>query len=855
LGDQIAFERFVLSRIERRLTSGGVPVAISAAGFRMLLALVDEAGKVVTKDALMRSVWGSSPITENALHVQVAAVRKIIGNHLIITQSGIGYRFAGQLRKSSAAGTTLSGSEKGRRTSNGSRATPGPARHLLGREQKLRDLAKSLSRDRFVTLTGPGGVGKTSLARAFAHMARSEFPDGIWFVELAALRDQAGVADTLKAALGVEGGFDASPLDDVLARLTSKRCLLVLDNCEHLLPALATMVQALHEGAPYLAILATSRQALCCAGEHVEIVPPLALPDTAQGVGRAARRAPAFRLFVERITAGDPHFTVHDDQVAVASRICCSLDGLPLALEIVAGWASVLGLETLEEKLNTAPFSWAHARTTATSRHYDLRAALGWSFDLLSASEQALLRRLSVFAQDFSLNAAEDVAAGGGVAQDAVFTDLAGLVAKSLVTMVHGTRPPLYRLLETTRAFALAKLRDHNEEETFRHRHARYVLALLTVAERAWDTTRGDIWLARYARLIPEIRACVDWAFGARGDIEAGIAIAAASWPLWRELSLRVEGARHLERALALIGPQTPAQVAGQLRQGLGMMICDNQADKARPLLEDAARIMRQFGDRKRLAEVMLILAFSRFLLADIKGAERDLAEGRHMLAGIDSQRWLAAALALDSLLHMHHRRFADAREAGRKAALLYEAIGATRSALASRSNMVEFALCNDDVPVAIEEGRLLAAHLRKTDHQVVLSFLLVSLVAGLVRAERFAEALETADEAARLLPGHRPLFVLMDHMALRCALLGQLENAAMLAGFTDASYRARDWPRQDVERMASEHLGTLLEKKFSSRTLDALKRDGALLSETGAWALAVRHDEPAERILLHAAD
>jgi predicted ATPase/DNA-binding winged helix-turn-helix (wHTH) protein len=834
LTELVAFDRFTINRHERRLYAGGTPVAVSSAGLRLLVALVDRHGQVVTKDELITQVWGSSPITENALHVQVAALRRLIGNHLIITQSGVGYRFVGELKPlgpKPRAGPAAKAARTG-------------GRELLGRESQLRDLVKALGRHRLLTLTGPGGVGKTTLARALCQAVASDFADGVWFVELAAQREQAAVIDSVKAALGAEGRFDAVPLQDVLARLQSKQALLVLDNCEHLLPGVSRLAEALHAGAPGLAILATSRQALGCHGEHVVIVPPLGVPDPGVDGLRAARRSPAFRLFTDRIAALDPDFVVQEDQAAVAARICRSLDSLPLALEIVASWASVLGLETLEAKLSAAPIAWAHSRLTAPARHYDLRTALGWSHDLLSPPERAVLRRIAVFAHEFTLAAAEPVAAGEHLHINDVFTHLATLVQKSLVVVTPHKRPPAYRLLETTRAFALEKLREAGEEEQARAKHAASLLDLLLGAEPAWDRAGSATWLSGYAGLIPELRSALDWAVVKGGDLPTGTAIAAASWPLWRELSLRVEGARWLEAALKTMPAATAPAVEAQLRFGVAMMHCDSNWHVARAAFMAAAALYRQLGDRHRLGWALQHLAFTEFLLGDANAAEALSDEARGLLDGYGSQRALAVVYVIQLVLLSHRGQYDAARAAGQQAVRLYEAIGAERAAFTARSNLLDVALCKDDLETAIAEGSSLAASLRATSHGGVLGFVLVNLMAALVRAARFAEALDTAREAAQVLPGHRPLFVLLDHLALRCAMMGRMEEAAMLVGFTDRAYGDRGWPRQHVEEATRARLQLLLRAALAAPVMDRRMQDGMQLSEAGAWAIAARNEQ-----------
>ncbi|MGH6876315.1 MAG: ATP-binding protein [Rhizomicrobium sp.] len=471
MAEPYSFGNFTLDPAESRLCADDVPVPLGSTGFRILLTLVERGGAFVTKDEFMARVWSRSSIGDNALHVQIRALRKIVGDESIVHKRGRGYRFAAQVergRKPKRVAEAATGNLSALSLSN---AEDGPAR-LIGRREELRAVSELLAQARLVTLTGPGGVGKTSLALHAAGASACHFRDGVWLVELATLNDPGLMPDAVATALGIKIGQSAAPLDTLARQLSRKSLLLVLDNCEHVVSAAALLSEALLRAAPCVKILATSREGLRCIGERIFEVPPLALPCEGAMPVEAIRGVAAIELFIERARGADSKLQLSDEDISVAARICRRLDGLPLAIEMAAGWAGVLGLETLDAKIDGSLKGWLRARCTAPLRHSTLRATLEWSHGQLSAAEQRVLRRLAVFAGSFSMGAAEAVASDRDITKEQVFEHAAKLIHKSMVALVPGSRPQRYRLLETTRVFALEKLAVGGDSDATRRGHA-----------------------------------------------------------------------------------------------------------------------------------------------------------------------------------------------------------------------------------------------------------------------------------------------------------------------------------------------------------------------------------------------
>src|SRR5271166_2050184 len=505
----IAFGRFLLLPHRRELLADGRPVKLGGRAFDVLMALIEARGAVVSKNALMARVWPDRIVEENNLQWQISALRAAFGadRNLIRTVSGRGYQITAEI-------DTVYGSPE---------ADPGTA---------------IAAAHRLVTLTGAGGIGKTRLALAAARRLLPQFNDGVWLAEFSPIADPGLVPATVAAAIALDLGGGEVSAQRVARALANRRLLLILDTCEHVVGAAAAIAEAVLRAGSTVRLIATSREPLRAEGEWVYPVPPLAIPAEDAADADDLLRYGGVRLFVERLRAAEPHFAPDRCSAAMIAAVCRRLDGIPLAIELAAARAAVLGVEDIATHLDDRFRILTGGRRTALPRHQTLRATLDWSYELLSEPERVILRRLAVFAGVFRLAAASAIIASGEIAPADIVDGIANLVAKSLVTVVAGSTVAGHRLLDTMRAYGLEKLAESGEREWLARRHAEHYRDLFERAEAEWETRPTVAWPSEHAAVIANLRAALDWAFSSDGDPPIGVALTAAAVPVWMQLSL-----------------------------------------------------------------------------------------------------------------------------------------------------------------------------------------------------------------------------------------------------------------------------------------------------------------------------
>ena len=655
------FGPFQLSPDERLLRRGGVPVRLGGRALDLLIALVDHAGRVVTKKELIDRVWGQLVVDEGNLRFNMYAVRKALGEgaegaRYIVNTANKGYSFVAAVERQAIAGDARV--EAPRRP----RSLPALSTAVVGRDGELSLIEDGLVKRRLVSIVGPGGIGKTTAAIACAQNAARHFDEDVCFIDLSTTSDAGLIRGAVATAIGLQS--DLAALSAITAHIVDRKLLLVLDCCEHVIGAAAEMAEYLVLHCPSVHVLATSREPLRAGGEFVYRLLPLAFPPEGEGMTASAALAyPAVRLFVERAAASGAGYELRDHDAPLVSRLCRELDGIALALELAAGRIEALGLQAIVSHLDASMKLMWHGRRTAIPRHQTLGATLDWSFNLLGAGERRLLCRLSIFAGSFALDAAIDVCAFDVEPSDAVDL-IAELVSKSLVNVDAGGPTLRYGLLDTTKTYCRRKLAGSEELAVVARRFRDHFGAL---AQRCASQALSRESLDALNPDLPNLRAALESRLNDPADAAEVVKFAAALCPLLLQLSKLTECLRWARTALGVLPAELQAttfEMRLQSALGQSLMFTGGNVDEAEAAFRCSIALAKSLRDGR--SEMHLLNGYAVLLhrdgrfgdaLAAARRAESLLPEldGPEAVAIVDSLLGVAFHFVGESARAQHH--------------------------------------------------------------------------------------------------------------------------------------------------------------------------------------------------------
>lgn len=654
-GDVMFFGPFRLVGAERSLVNDSAPVAIGGRALDLLIALTKRAGEVLSSRELLDLVWPDVVVEEANLRAHIATLRKVLGDgkegaRYIVTVPGRGYAFVAPVSRLNAPGQPAT--ETGQpvtksQVSHQLYKLPACLTRMVGRDDTVRDISARLAAKRFVTIVGPGGIGKTTVAVSIGHLLLGDFERAVCFFDLGPVNDPLLVPSAVASNLGLQV-LSADPTPSLINFLRDKRMLLILDSCEHVIESVAVLAERIFAETAQVYILATSREVLRVEGEHVQYLPPLqSPPDNADLTAAQVLTFSAAQLFAERATASNDHFALMDADASTVGEICRTLDGMALAIELAAGRVSVHGIRETAALLNERFNLHWEGRRSAPPRQRTLRAMLDWSYDLLPDSERAILRRLAVFVGPFSLEAARSIAAGGDVDRAQVGVAVASLVRKSLVTSNTGGAATRYRLLDTTRAYALGKLVESDEADPIARNHVTYYCDLLERANADLTQLEG---LASLAEHLANVRVALEWSFSEGSDATLGVSLAAASAPLFLEMSLVAECSRWSQRAVAALDDTTRGtrqEVELQADLGLALMFSESNSERARIAFLRGLEVAEERKDLPNQLRMLSRLHIFHYRTGDLRTAHAFALQGELVAKQIDDPVALATGHAL----------------------------------------------------------------------------------------------------------------------------------------------------------------------------------------------------------------
>jgi predicted ATPase/DNA-binding winged helix-turn-helix (wHTH) protein len=646
----LRFGPFRLIRSGRLLLDGDRPVRMSSRAMDILLALVEQPGRTVSRDELMSRVWPDTVVEEANLRAHIFALRRALGDgpggrSYLVTVPGRGYTFVGSLSNETASAAIAAAPPPREQAS----AWPVNLGRVHGRDDVIARIRAQLVQQRLVSIVGPGGIGKTTVASTLADAVGGAYPDGIQWIDLATVDRDETVPAATAFALGLDN-FSTDPTPGIVTTLRHRRMLLILDCCERVVHGAAQLADSVLRGAPHVHMLATSRERLRTAGEYVVRLPPLGAPVPAGELTiEQAMQYPAVQLFVERAMAAADSFVLTEANLPTVVRICSRLEGIALAIELAAGSLAVFGLEPLANLLEGRLGLTASGRRTAQPRHQTMQATLDWSYGTLPEPERLVLQHMAVFDGGADLAAVRAITAAATIDPVAVVANLARLVDKSLVAAEISGATVRYRLLDTTRSYALDKLTVSGELAVVTRRHAEWFL------QRVQAFSAGDSGkLDEYTADLANIRAALDWAASQDGDAAFALTLTMACVALWMELSLLGECRARVGSALELLDAagvrDSTTELMLRAALGTSLMYTSGPVEAAEALWTRVLELAEVFGDIQYQLRALYGLWLYKILVCEYRAALALAQRFKRVAESSDGMPDLAAGYRMISM-------------------------------------------------------------------------------------------------------------------------------------------------------------------------------------------------------------
>src|SRR5579872_4057256 len=712
-----------------------------------------------------------------------------------------------------------------------------------GRDHDLEEVKKLLAEQRLLTLVGAGGIGKTRLAVQVGADLLDHYPDGVWLCDFAPITDPELVSSVIAKEIGMTQ-VEGRRVDESIPQwLKRKTLLLILDNCEHVLGPVAVLVDAIHRNCPQVRILATSRQALGIAGERVLRLASLDVPHKIADLTPAAvMEFGAVALFVDRAVFVDRSFALTEDTAPIVADICRRLDGIPLAIELAAARVKILSIPNLAQRLNERFKILTGGSRTALPRQKTLGALIDWSYDLLTPQEQTLFNRVGIFAGGFSLDAAITVCAGEGLDEIDILDVVSSLADKSLVSADTTKSKARYRLLESTRAYALEKLAVTNERESIHRRHAEHFRDRAKAFAKSFGQGSTAAWLADVESELDNSRAALEWALTQHHAPILGAEIVAGLAQFWFRGGLSSEGNYWVESARAQVDAREHPGVVAWMLLGQSWT---SSGHRTYELAQKAAELFESIGDVAGVARAHHSVTQGLFQMGELEAAKKENARALGELQACGDRWGIAAAFDLQGAIAYNLGDFAQGRASKHKALAGFRAIGDELGASIVADNLaeVEFAdgkpqeawrMASQAIAMAsqqrVDAVTLAIRHTNGTAYQIALGDL-----------DGAANSVRKAVRLARRSQFPAITAWAVQHFALILALRGNPQTAARLLGWVDAKLDELGRTRESTEQWSYEQLLSALREQLSDVEIEKLAAEGAAWSEDQAVEEALK--------------